>query len=113
MLQSERSSNYNTKNFTNRLNKENNFNNNNFNSFNDNNEEDAGIILNLDQLPPVPILDHNNPNNTALSKSFRFNTKFKIEPHLINNLFGIPDNSDNLDELKKMAIALQTEILEF
>ena len=113
MLQSERSSNYNTKNFTNKLNKENNFNNNNFNSFNDNNEEDAGIILNLDQLPPVPILDHNNPNNTALSKSFRFNTKFKIEPHLINNLFGIPDNSDNVDELKKMAIALQTEILEF
>ena len=106
---SERSSNYN--NMTKRKNKENDLNN-NYNSFNNNDDNNAGIILNLDQLPPVPIFDHNNPNNTALSKSFKFNTKFKIEPQLINNLFGIPNNLDNSDELKKMAIALQSQLIE-
>ena len=98
-------------NFINRKNNETNI---NFNSFNskDNDNDDTGIILNIDQLPPIPIYDPNNPNNTSLSKSFRFNTKFKIEPQLLNNLFGIPNNLDNSDELKKMAIALQTQLLE-
>ena len=60
----------------------------------------------------MPIYDPKNPNNTALSKSFRFNTKFKLEPQIINNLFGIPNNLDNSDELKKMAIALQSQLIE-
>ena len=98
-------------NFINRKNNETDINfNNNFNNNYNNNE--IGVIVNLEQLPPLSIYDPRNPNNTALSKSFRFNTKFKIEPKLINELFGIPNNLDNSDELKKMAIALQTQLIE-
>ena len=85
----------------------------NFNNINNNyNNDDQDVIVNLEQLPPVPIYDPHNPNNTALTKSFRFNTKFKIEPKLIDELFGIPKNLDNSDELKKMTIALQSQLIE-
>ena len=92
----------------------NNYNNNytstNYNNINNN--DDSKLILNLDQLPPVPLYDPRNPNNTSLSKTFKFNSKFKIEPLLINNLFGIPENSDNIDDIKKMAVALQSQLIE-
>ena len=51
----------------------------NFNNINNNyNNDDQDVIVNLEQLPPVPIYDPHNPNKTALTKSFRFNTTFKI-----------------------------------
>ena len=78
----------------------------------DNTNDNTGIILNLDQLPPVPLYDKTNPNNTNLSKSFRFNTQFKIDLKLIYSLFGIPADSNNSEELKKQAAALQSQIIE-
>ena len=80
----------------------------NFQMSNDN----SGIILNLDQLPPVPIYNENDPNNTNLSKSFRFNTQFKIDLKILKELFGLPSDINNSDELKKQAAALQSQIIE-
>ena len=82
----------------------------NLTNYNNNNE--TGVIFNIEQLPPVPIYDPHKPNNTTFAKSYKFNTKFKIDPTLLNNLFGISNDLDNSDELKKMAIALQSQLLE-
>ena len=95
----------------NRFNKETdtNLNNNNLTNYNNN---DNDIIFNLEQLPPVPIYDPHKPNNTSYAKSYKFNSKIKIDPQLLNNLFGISEDLDNSDDLKKMAIALQSQLIE-
>ena len=86
-----------------------NLNNNNLTNYNNN---DNDIIFNLEQLPPVPIYDPHKPNNTSYAKSYKFNSKIKIDPQLLNNLFGISEDLDNSDDLKKMAIALQSQLIE-
>ena len=86
-----------------------NLNNNNLTNYNNN---DNDIIFNLEQLPPVPIYDPHKPNNTSNAKSYKFNSKIKIDPQLLNNLFGISEDLDNSDDLKKMAIALQSQLIE-
>ena len=86
-----------------------NLNNNNLTNYNNN---DNDIIFNLEQLPPVPIYDPHKPNNTSYAKSYKFNSKIKIAPQLLNNLFGISEDLDNSDDLKKMAIALQSQLIE-
>ena len=78
----------------------------------DENNEVSGIIFNLDQLPPVPLYDKNNINSTNLSKSFRFNTQFKIDLKFLGELFGLPKDINNSDDLKKQAAALQAQIIE-
>ena len=86
-----------------------NLNNNNLTNYNNN---DNDIIFNLEQLPPVPIYDPHKPNNTSYAKSYKFNSKIKIDPQLLNKLFGISEDLDNSDDLKKMAIALQSQLIE-
>ena len=86
-----------------------NLNNNNLTNYNNN---DNDIIFNLEQLPPVPIYDPHKPNNTSYAKSYKFNSKIKIDPQLLNNLFGISEDLNNSDDLKKMAIALQSQLIE-
>ena len=86
-----------------------NLNNNNLTNYNNN---DNDIIFNLEQLPPVSIYDPHKPNNTSYAKSYKFNSKIKIDPQLLNNLFGISEDLDNSDDLKKMAIALQSQLIE-
>mgnify|MGYP002625813063 CR=1 FL=1 len=86
-----------------------NLNNNNLTNYNNN---DNDIIFNLEQLPPVPIYDPHKPNNTSYAKSYKFNSKIKIDPQLLNNLFGISEDLDNSDDFKKMAIALQSQLIE-
>ena len=86
-----------------------NLNNNNLTNYNNN---DNDIIFNLEQLPPVPIYDPHKPNNTSYAKSYKFNSRIKIDPQLLNNLFGISEDLDNSDDLKKMAIALQSQLIE-
>ena len=60
----------------------------------------------------MPIYDPHKPNNTSYAKSYKFNSKIKIDPQLLNNLFGISEDLDNSDDLKKMAIALQSQLIE-
>ena len=72
----------------------------------------TGIILNLDQLPPVPNYDPNNVNNTHISKSFRLNSQFKVDLKLLNDLFGIPNDMNDNEGLKKQVLALQSQIIE-
>ena len=71
-----------------------------------------GIIQNYTQLPPVPLYDPNNIKKTNLANSSRFNSQFNIEYNLLSNLFGIPTDMNNLEELKKQILALQSQILE-
>ena len=78
----------------------------------DENNEVSGIIFNLDQLPPVPLYDKNNINSTNLSKSFRFNTQFKIDLKFLGELFGLPKDIKDSEDLKKQAAALQAQIIE-
>ena len=85
---------------------------NNENENMENTKDSTGIIMNLDQLPPVPLYDKTNTNNTNLSKSFRLNTQFKIDLKLLNSLFGIPNDSKDSEELKKQLAALESQIIE-
>ena len=112
LLTNTSNSNININNNTiNRFNNETDTNLNNTNLTNYNNN-DNDIIFNLEQLPPVPIYDPHKPNNTSYAKSYKFNSKIKIDPQLLNNLFGISEDLDNSDDLKKMAIALQSQLIE-
>ena len=71
-----------------------------------------GIMQNSAQLPPMPLFDQNNINKTHIAKSERFNSEFNIDPNLLSGFFGIPDDPNNPEELKKQALALQCQILE-
>ena len=77
-------------------------------SFNNNNND----ILSISQLPPVPLYNNSNINNTNEASSYRFNTRFKIQPNVIHELFGISENGEDPDSLKRECCALQCQIIE-
>ena len=69
-------------------------------------------IFTVNQLPPVPLYNYSNLNNTNESSSYRFNTRFKIQPNAIHEIFGIAENGEDPEALKRESCALQSQIIE-
>ena len=78
-----------------------------YNNNNNNNE-----ILSINQLPPVPLYNNSNINNTNEVSSYRFNTRFRIQPNVIHELFGVAENDNDTESLKRESCALQSQIIE-
>ena len=69
-------------------------------------------ILSVNQLPPVPLYNNSNINNTNEASSYRFNARFKIQPNVLHELFGIAENGNDPESLKRECCALQCQIIE-
>ena len=84
------------------------------NEENDNQDktEDKEVIINLEQLPPVPIYNQKNLDLTYFAKTFKFGSQYKIDINLFNDIFGMPNDINNINDLKVHALALQTQIIE-
>ena len=44
-------------------------------------------IYSVSQLPPVPLYNNSNINNTNEASSYRFNIRFRIQPNIIHEIF--------------------------
>ena len=66
------------------------------------------------QLPPVPLIDNRNPGMApSVAAVYRLNTRVKIQPNTIHELFGIAINEDpDPDALKKESACLQAQMIE-
>lgn len=64
------------------------------------------------QLPPYPLIDNKDIDNTGYGYSHKFNTKLKIDPTQIHALFGIAKNDTDLDALKIESAHLQVQMIE-
>ena len=82
------------------------------NNFTTYNNGEINDIYSINQLPPVPLYNYQNLNNTSEASSYRFNAKFRIQPNIINEIFGFYDNMDDPETLKKGCMALQSQIIE-
>ena len=69
-------------------------------------------IISANQLPPVPLYNYTNLNNTNEASSYRFNARFRIQPSAIHDIFGIADNGEDPEALKTESCALQSQIIE-
>ena len=69
-------------------------------------------IYSVNQLPPVPLYNNANINNTNESSSYRFNTRFRIQPNIIHEIFGVAENGNDPEALRKESCALQSQIIE-
>ena len=69
-------------------------------------------ILSVNQLPPVPLYNNSNLNNTNEASSYRFNCRFKIQPNVIHEIFGVAENGEDPEALKRESFALQCQIIE-
>ena len=69
-------------------------------------------IISASQLPPVPLYNYSNLKNTNEASSYRFNAKFRIQPNIIHELFGIAENGEDPEALKRESCALQCQIIE-
>ena len=78
------------------------------NSGNNNNFD----IYSVNQLPPVPLFNNSNINNTNEASSYRFNVRFRIQPNIIHEIFGVAENGNDPEALKKESCALQSQIIE-
>ena len=83
-----------------------NFFNSNFNLGNNND------IYSVNQLPPVPLYNNSNINNTNEASSYRFNIRFRIQPNIIHEIFGVAENGNDPEALRKESCALQSQIIE-
>ena len=81
-------------------------------NYNQNNNNIIYEEFSLAQLPPIPLHDINNPDNTIYSASYRFNTKFKIQQRAIHELFGVALDDSNPDDLKRESASLQSQLIE-
>ena len=84
----------------------------NYNNDTENKNDIADMLRNTNQLPPMPQFDEKNINNTNIGNSSRFNSQINLDINLLNDLFNIPENSNNPDDLKKQLLALQCQIIE-
>ena len=75
-------------------------------------EDENSKEFNILQLPPVPLFNGPNPDNINSAASYRFDTKFRIAPSKIHELFGIALNENDPDALKTESAALQCQIIE-
>ena len=78
----------------------------------ENKNDQIDKLKNMNQLPPMPQFDEKNINNTNIGNSSRFNSQINLDINLLNDLFGIPENTKDPDELKKQLLALQCQIIE-
>ena len=69
-------------------------------------------IYSVNQLPPVPLYNYSNLNNTNESSSYHFNSRFRIQPNIIHEIFGIAENGEDPEALKRESCALQSQIIE-
>ena len=69
-------------------------------------------IFSVNQLPPVPLYNNSNLNNTSEASSYRFNIKFRIQPNIIHEIFGVAENANDPEALRKESCALQCQIIE-
>ena len=69
-------------------------------------------IYSVNQLPPVPLFNNANINNTNESSSYKFNTRFRIQPNIIHEIFGVAENGNDSEALRKESCALQSQIIE-
>ena len=69
-------------------------------------------IYSVNQLPPVPLYNNSNINNTNEASSYRFNIRFRIQPNIIHEIFGVADNGNDPEALRKESCALQSQIIE-
>ena len=76
-------------------------------NFNNNND-----IYSVNQLPPVPLYNNSNINNTNEASSYRFNIRFRIQPNIIHEIFGVAENGNDPEALRKESCALQSQIIE-
>jgi len=70
------------------------------------------MVVNQIQLPAYPIIDNRDIDNTGYGYSYKFNTKFKIDPNQIHSLFGIAKNDTDVDSLKIESYHLQAQLIE-
>ena len=75
----------------------------------DGNEKD---IYSVNQLPPVPLYNNANLNNTNEASSYRFNIRFRIQPNVIDEIFGVAKDGNDPEALRKESCALQCQIIE-
>jgi len=64
------------------------------------------------QLPPYPLLDNKDIDNTGYGFSHKFHTKLKIDPNQIHALFGVAKNDTDVDSLKIESYHLQVQLIE-
>ena len=69
-------------------------------------------IYSVNQLPPVPLYNNSNINNTNEASSYRFNIRFRIQPNIIHEIFGVAENGNDPEALRKESCALQCQIIE-
>ena len=69
-------------------------------------------IYSVNQLPPVPLFNNSNINNTNEASSYRFNIRFRIQPNIIHEIFGVAENGNDPEALRKESCALQSQIIE-
>ena len=69
-------------------------------------------VYSVNQLPPVPLYNNANVNNTNESSSYKFNTRFRIQPNIIHEIFGVAENGNDPEALRKESCALQSQIIE-
>ena len=69
-------------------------------------------IYSVSQLPPVPLYNNSNVNNTNEASSYRFNIRFRIQPNIIHEIFGVAENGNDPEALRKESCALQCQIIE-
>jgi Ca2+-binding EF-hand superfamily protein len=64
------------------------------------------------QMPAVPILDTKDIDNTGYAFSYKFNSKFKIDPNQIHSLFGIAKDDSDIESFKIESASLQSQLIE-
>jgi Ca2+-binding EF-hand superfamily protein len=75
-------------------------------------KDDGKVGFNSVQLPPIPLIDHNNIDNPNYGYSYRFNNKFRIDPAQIHQLYGIAKSDTDIDAFKIESASLQTQLIE-
>ena len=69
-------------------------------------------VLSYMQLPPMAQINEKNVDDTKTAFSFRYNTKFRIDPNHIYNIFGVALDGEDPDKLKLESCALQSQLIE-
>ena len=85
---------------------------NNYNNIPEYNNGDNKNIYSVNQLPPVPLYNNANLNNTNEASSYRLNIRFRIQPNAIDEIFGVAKDGNDPEALRKESCALQCQIIE-
>jgi Ca2+-binding EF-hand superfamily protein len=70
------------------------------------------VQFSLMQMPAIPIIDQKDVDNTGYGYSYKFDTKFKIDPNQIHSLFGIAKDDSDVEAFKIESASLQTQLIE-